>query len=122
MRVLATFETQAIAESMRDLLAEHGFNPQGAVIMANRGTPEPPEDAKLEVGPDGVGGLGGLEIKIGQTVNALLGKEKFIEGTGSEGTGNTGALLTIEVPDQAEADRATELLTLHQAADIEVIE
>jgi hypothetical protein len=28
----------------------------------------------------------------------------------------------VGVPDKAEADRAVELLTLHQAADIEVIE
>jgi hypothetical protein len=121
MRVLATFATRDIADSMKDRLAEHGFNLDGMVIVANRATPEPPEDAELEVGKEGEKGFAGFEEKIGKTVNALLGKKEFLEGTGSEGDGNAGALLTISVNGQADADRAVELLTLHQAADIEVV-
>ena len=122
MRVLATFETRDIASSMKDLLTEHGIDPNGMIIMVNRGGPQPPEDAELEVGTEREKGFAGLEEKIGKTVNALIGKSSFIEGTGSEGSGNTGALLEIKVVDQAEADRAVELLTLHQAADIEVVD
>jgi hypothetical protein len=120
MRVLATFATRDIADSMKDLLAEHGFNANDTIIMVNRGTVEPPEDAELEVGTEGAKGLAGFEEKIGKTVNALFGKKEMLEGTGSEGDGNGGALLELTVSGQDEADRAVELLTLHQAADIEV--
>ena len=122
MRVLATFETRDIASSMKDLLTQHGVDPNGMIIMVNRGGPQPPEDAELEVGTEGEKGFAGLEEKLGKTVNALLGKSSFLEGTGSEGDGTTGALLEITVADQAQADRAIELLTLHQAADIEVVD
>jgi len=120
MRVLATFATRDIANSMKDMLAEHGFNAHDTIVMVNRGTPEPPEDAELEIGTEGAPGFEGFEEKIGKTVNALLGKKERLEGTGSEGDGKTGALLELKVSGQAEADRAVELLTLHQAADIEV--
>ena len=122
MRVLSTFATRDIADSIRDLLAEHGFNANDAIAVVNRGTTEPPEDAELEVGSDGLKGFEGFEEKIGKTVNALFGKKEFLEGTGSEGDGNTGALLDFKVSGKAEADRMVDLLKLHQAADIEVIE
>jgi hypothetical protein len=122
MRVLATFATRDIADSIKQLLAEHGFNSNDSVVMVNRGTPEPPEDAVLEVGAEGAKGLAGLEEKVGRTVNALFGKKEFLEGTGSEGEPNAGALLSLKVADKADAARAIELLTLHQAADIELVE
>jgi hypothetical protein len=122
MRVLATFATRDIADSIKQLLAEHGFNSNDSVVMVNRGTPEPPEDAVLEVGAEGAKGLAGLEEKVGRTVNALFGKKEFLEGTGSEGEPNAGALLSLKVADKTDAARAIELLTLHQAADIELVE
>ena len=121
MRILGTFATRNIADSMKDRLAEHGFDPNSAVVMVNRATPEPPEDAQLEVGTEGVGGFTGFEEKLGKSINSLLGKEKFLEGTGSEGAPNAGALLSLRVKDDGDAQRAKELLTLHQAADIEVV-
>jgi hypothetical protein len=120
MRVLATFATRDIAESMKEMLTQHGFYEADMVILANRVATEPPEDADLEVGQQGEGGLAGLEEKIGKTVNSLFGKHPIIEGTGSEGEPNGGALLTVEVNREEDANRAIELLKLHQAADIEV--
>jgi hypothetical protein len=106
---------------MKDRLAEHGFNVDGMMIVVNRATPEPPEDAEIEVGASGEKGFAGFEEKVGKTVNALLGKQEFLEGTGEEGDGNAGALLVVSVSNEGEAERAVELLKLHQAADIEVI-
>lgn len=122
MRVLATFATRDIADSMRDLLADHGFDPKDAVVMVNRGGPQPPEDAELEVGTSGPGGFEGLEEKLGKAINEVIGRKNHLEGTGSEGDPQTGALLTLTVANQAEADRAVELLTLHQAGDVEVLQ
>ena len=120
MRVLATFATRDIADSMRERLVEHGFNRLDIVLMANRVAQEPPEDAQLEVGTEGEKGFAGFEEKIGSAVNALMGKRDLLEGTGSEGDPNGGALLTLSVSKQEDADRAVALLELHQAADIEV--
>jgi hypothetical protein len=122
MRVLATFATRDIADSMRDMLVDHGFYASDMVIMVNRGSAEPPEDAVLEVGNEGAPGFAGFQEKIGGAVNALLGKHEILEGTGSEGAPQGGALLTLSVSRQSDADRAIQLLTLHQAADIEVVE
>jgi hypothetical protein len=72
------------------------------------------------VGTEGAGGFAGFEEKIGKTVNAMLNKHDILEGTGSEGDPTGGALLTLDVERQEDADRAIELLKLHQAADIEV--
>jgi hypothetical protein len=120
MRVLATFATRDIADSMRERLVEHGFNRQDMVLMANRVVQEPPKDAQLEIGNEGEKGFAGLEEKIGNAVNALLGRHELLEGTGSEGDPNGGALLTLTVTSQQDADKAVQLLKLHQAADIEV--
>ena len=120
MRVLATFATRDIAESMKEMLTQHGFYEADMVLIANRVATEPPEDADLEVGAEGEKGFAGFEEKIGKAVNNLLGKHEILEGNGSEGDGNGGALLTLTVARQEDADRAVELLKLHQAADIEV--
>ena len=120
MRVLATFATRDIADSMRERLVEHGFDRRDMVLVVNRETPQPPEDAKLEVGTEGEGGFAGFEEKVGAAVNALLGKEDLLEGTGSEGDPNGGALLTLSVSKSEDAERAAELLRLHQAGDIEI--
>ena len=122
MRVLATFATRDIADSMRERLVEHGFDRRDMVLMANRMSPTPPEDAKLEVGTAGEGGFAGLEEKVGAAVNALLGKNDLLEGTGSEGDPNGGALLSLSVSKKEDAERAAEILRLHQAADIEFAE
>ena len=122
MKVLATFATLDIANSMRDRLEEHGFNPHEVFIMANRIAEQPPEDAILEDGTETEKGMAGVEEKIGKTVNALFGKSNLMEGTGSEGEPKGGALLTLHVASQQEADRAVDLLTLHLAADVEVTE
>jgi hypothetical protein len=120
MRVLATFATRDIADSMKDMLTQHGFYESDMVVLANRVATEPPEDAVLEVGTEGAGGFVGFQEKIGKAVNSLLDKHDILEGTGSEGEPNGGALLTLEVARQEDADRAIDLLKLHQAADIEV--
>ncbi len=78
MRVLATFATRDIADSIKQLLAEHGFNTSEMVIMVNRGGPQPPEDAELEVGTEGAKGFAGIEEKLGRTINALVGKKEFL--------------------------------------------
>jgi len=121
MRVLATFETRDIADSMKDMLVEHGFYAVDMVILANRVAQEPPADAELEIGDAGEKGFAGVEEKIGRAVNELLGKHEILEGTGSEGAGNGGALLTLTVSREEDAERAVALLRLHQAADIEVV-
>jgi hypothetical protein len=120
MRVLATFATRDIADSMKDMLTQHGFYESDMVVLANRVATEPPEDAEIEVGKERGEGFAGFEEKIGKAVNDLLGKHEILEGTGSEGDPNGGALLTVEVTRQEDADRAIDLLKLHQAADIEV--
>lgn len=120
MQVLATFATRDIADSMRERLVEHGFNRQDTVLMANRVVREPPEDAQLEIGSEGEKGFAGFEEKVGEAVNALLGKRELLEGTGSEGDPNGGALLILSVTSKQDADRAAQLLQLHQAADIEI--
>jgi len=120
MQVLATFATRDIADSMRERLVEHGFNLQDTVLMANRVVQEPPEDAQLEIGNEGEKGFAGFEEKVGKAVNALLGKRELLEGTGSEGDPSGGALLILSVTSKQDADRAAQLLQLHQAADIEI--
>ncbi len=105
---------------MKDMLTQHGFYESDMVVLANRVSTEPPEDAVLEVGTEGGEGFAGFQEKIGKAVNDLLDKHDILEGTGSEGEPNGGALLTLEVSRQEDADRAIELLKLHQAADIEV--
>ncbi len=120
MRVLATFATRDIADSMKDMLTEHGFYEADMVVLANRAATEPPEDAEIEVGESRGVGFAGFEEKIGKAVNGLLGKHEILEGTGSEGDPTGGALLTLHVTRQEDADRAIDLLKLHQAADIEV--
>ncbi len=122
MNVLATFATRDIADSMKDRLAQQGFNRHDMIVMANRVSQEPPEDAQIEVGAEVEKGMAGFEEKLGKTVNALFGKSNLMEGTGSEGDPNGGALFTLRVESQAEADRAVALLKLHLAADIEVTE
>jgi hypothetical protein len=120
MRVLATFATRDIADSMKDMLTQHGFYEADMVVLANRTATEPPEDAEIEVGVERGEGFAGFQEKVGKAVNDLLGKHDILEGTGSEGEPNGGALLTLQVTRQEDADRAIDLLKLHQAADIEV--
>lgn len=120
MRVLATFATRDIADSMKAMLVQHGFYESDMVVITNRTAVEPPDDAEIEVGTDGPKGFAGLEEKIGKAVNELLGKHEILEGTGSEGEPNGGSLLLLTAAREEDANRAVDLLRLHQAADIEV--
>ncbi len=120
MQVLGTFQSRDAADAVKDALEKEGFAPGAMVVMSNRQAPEPPEDAQLEVGTAGEGGLGGLEEKIGKAVLNLLHKPITLEGDGTEGAGKEGALLGVTVSGQAEAERVKALLTRHFASDIEI--
>ena len=119
-QIVATFQSRDAADSVKDAFIKEGFAPHDLIIMTNRDTPEPPEDAKLEVGNQGEGGLAGVEEKIGKTVLSLFGKKEPIEGDGFEGEGKSGALLAITLQHDAEEARVRALLERHFAGDIEV--
>ena len=119
MQVLGTFQSRDVADSVKDAFVADGFRLSDLIVMVNREEKEPPEDARLETGSKGEGGLGGVEEKVGKAVLSLLGKETTMEGDGSEGTAKGGALLGITVASDVEAERAVALLKRHQAADIE---
>ncbi len=119
-QIVATFQSRDAADSVKDAFLKDGFAPSDLVVMTNRDTPEPPEDAKLEVGTSGEGGLGGLEEKIGKTVLNLFGKKDEVEGDGFEGEGKSGALLGITLHHDEDEARVRALLERHFAGDIEV--
>ena len=76
MNVLATFATRDIADSMKDRLAEQGFDRHNMTVMSNRISQEPPEDAVLEIGTDLEKGFSGLEEKIGKNGQRALRQEQ----------------------------------------------
>lgn len=120
MRVLGTFGSRDVADSVKDAFLADGFNAADLIVMSNLQQPEPPEAAKLEVGAEGEGGFAELEEKVGKVVLGILGKSATLDGDGFEGVGKEGALLSISVVDNAEAARARALLERHHAGDIEV--
>ena len=120
MQILGTFQSRDAADAIKDIFLEDGFPPSSLVVMVNRETPEPPEDARLEVGTEGEPGFAGFEEKVGKVVRAALGKHDHLEGTGEEGPAKGGALLAVTVEDEASAERARRLLERHRASDIEV--
>lgn len=124
MRVLGTFQSRDVADSVKDTFIEQGYHPEDLIVMTNRETPEPPEDAKLEVGHAGEGGFAEFEEKLGKAALHLLGKDDKtrLEGDGFEGDTKQGALLGITVKDQAEAEKVSELLKRHFAGDVEIAE
>lgn len=120
MQILATFPSRNVADSVKDALMEQGINAADLIVMVNRESAEPPEDARLEVGAEGEEGFGGFEEKIGKAVNSLLGKHTHLAGDGTEGQGKGGAILGVTVHSDAEAARVREYLKLQQASDIEI--
>ena len=119
MQVLGTFQSRDAADAVKDEFIAAGFAPHDLIVMTNRAMPEPPEDAELEVGTEGEGGLKALEEKVRKAVNNLFGRKNTLDGDGFEGEGKEGALLAITtVP--AQVDRVKELLTRHFAGDIEL--
>ena len=119
-QIVATFQSRDAADSVKDAFLKEGFAPSDLIVMSNRETPEPPEDAKLEVGNAGEGGFGGVQEKIGKTVLSLLGKKEPVEGDGFEGEGKAGALLGITMHHDEDESRVRALLERHFAGDIEV--
>lgn len=119
-QIVATFQSRDAADSVKDAFIKEGFAPHDLIVMTNRESPEPPEDAKLEVGNAGEGGLAGIEEKIGKRVLSLLGKAEPVEGDGFEGEGKEGALLGITLHQDADEARVRALLERHFAGDIEV--
>lgn len=120
MQILGTFQSRDVADSVKDAFLAEGFAPSSLVVMLNRETPEPPEDARLEIGTAGEPGFLGIEEKVGKAVCRVLGESNDLEGNGDEGDGKGGALLAVTVPDDAAAERVKALLAKHQAGDIEV--
>lgn len=119
-QILGTFQSRDVADSVKDALIEKGYPAEALIVMANRQTSAPPEDAKLEVGTQGETGFAGLEEKVGKFVLGHLGKRVTMEGNENEGGGIEGALLAITVDDTPEAvARAIGALEAHHAADIE---
>lgn len=119
-QIVATFQSRDAADSVKEAFIKEGFAPHDLIVMTNRDTPEPPEDAKLEVGTKGEGGLAGLEEKIGKSVLHLMGKSDPVEGDGFEGEGKAGALLGITLQQDSDEARVRALLERHFAGDIEV--
>jgi hypothetical protein len=119
MRVLGTFQSRDAADSVKDAFIDEGFNPADLIVIANREKPEPPEDADVEAGTEGEGGFAEFEEKLGKAVQGMLHHHQKLEGDGTEGDPKGGALLSIAVRDQPQADLAKALLERHFASDIE---
>ena len=120
MRVMGTFQSRDAADAVKDALIEDGINAADLIVMVNRETPEPAEDARLEVGNEGEGGFAEFEEKLGKIVLDVLHKPFNVDGDGTEGKDKGGALLSVVVADQAHADRVKALLERHFASDVEV--
>jgi hypothetical protein len=119
-QILGTFQSRDVADSVKDALMLKGYAASDMIVMANRQSSKPPEDAKLERDTEGDEGMPGIEEKVGKFVLGALGKRTTMEGNGTEGVGKDGALLAVTVGDDAEAvARVIALLESHHAADIE---
>ena len=119
-QILGTFQSRDAADSVKDAFIADGYKAGDLVVMSNREDPQPPEDAKLEVGEQGEPGFAGLEEKVGKAVLKMMGKEEHIEGDGFEGEGKGGALLAVTIENDGDEDKVRELLQRHFASDIEV--
>ncbi len=119
-QILGTFQSRDAADSVKDAFIADGYKASDLMVMVNRESPEPPEDARLEVGSKGEEGFAGLEEKVGKAVLSMMGKAKTVEGDGFEGEGKGGALLGVRVEDDAAEARVRALLERHFASDIEV--
>ena len=119
MRVMGTFQSRDAADSVKDAFIDEGFSPADLIVIANRAKAEPPEDADLEVGTEGEGGFAEFEEKVGKAVRGIFHTHKKLEGDSTEGDPTGGALLSIAVRDQPQADLVKALLERHFASDIE---
>jgi hypothetical protein len=121
-QILGTFHSRDVADSVKDAFIADGFNAADLVVMVNRESQEPPEDARLEVGTEGEPGFAGFEEKLGKAVLQVLHKEKPVEGDGTEGKGRDGALLGVTLQNDADEARVRALMERHFVSDIEVAE
>jgi hypothetical protein len=119
-QLLGTFSTRDIADSVKGAFIDDGFNAHDLIVMANPGSDEPTEAAKLEVGTAGEGGFGGFEEKIGKSVRRMFGKKDRLNGDLGEGEPNMGALLAVTVADDVAEAKARQLFQFHRAADVEI--
>ena len=119
-QILGTFQSRDAADSVKDAFIKDGFNAADLIVMANRESADPPEDAKLEVGAEGEPGFAGFEEKVGKAVLQVFHKEETIEGDGFEGEGKGGALLGVTLENDDDEARVRALLERHFASDIEV--
>ena len=122
MRVMGTFQSRDAADAVKDAFIAEGYNAEDMIVMANRANPEPPEDADVEPGEQGEGGFAAIEEKVGKIALGLMGKKNTLDGDGTEGEGRDGALLTITVATQPQADRVKAVLERHFASDIEQLD
>ena len=119
-QIVATFGSRDEADSVKNAFMKDGFAAEDLIVMVNRESADPPEDARLEAGKTGEAGLAGLEEKIGKTVLHWMGKDKTIQGDGFEGEGKGGALLGVRLRQDGEEARVRALLQRYFASDIEV--
>ena len=119
-QILGTFQSRDAADSVKNAFIAEGFKPEDLIVMVNRESPEPPEDARLEVGTAGEPGFAGLEEKLGKIALGLLHKTNTVEGDGFEGEDKGGALLGVTIHQDADEARVRALLERHFVSDIEV--
>ena len=122
MQVLGTFGSRDQADAVKDAFEKDGFAAKDLIVMVNRESETPPEDAELEVGEQGEHGLGGVEEKIGKAVRGWMGKDPGVDGDMTEGVGKGGALLAVTVADQSQVERVKALMQRHFVSDIEIAE
>ena len=122
MRVMGTFQSRDVADAVKDALIADGINAADLIVMVNRETPEPASDARLEVGTEGEGGFAEFEEKLGKIVLGVLHRPSKLDGDGTEGKGKAGALLSVTVADQAQANHVRVEFERHFASDIEIVE
>ena len=122
MQVLGTFGTRDQADAVKDAFEKEGYAAKDLIVMVNRESELPPEDAELEVGEQGAHGMAGVEEKIGKAVRGWMGKDPGVDGDMTEGFGKGGALLAVTVADGAGVARVKALMERHFVSDVEIAE
>ncbi len=121
LRVIGTFQNRDAADSVRDAFIADGYNAANLIVLANRASADPPEDADLEPGVEGEGGFQEFEERLGKAWMQLTHRKNPLEGDGTEGDPNLGALFGVTVADEAEAEKVKQiLLQRHFAGDVEI--
>ena len=120
-QILGTFQSHEAADAVKDTFIREGFEESALIVMVNRVSSMPPEDARLEVGTE-VMDIADLGRQVTKTVRRVLHQGTSIDGDGSEGEGKGGALLAVRLKDDADETRVRTLLASHRASDIEVAE